>query len=664
MRKFTKDDLERFLREIREENDWRSAADIESAYYDNKQLTAQQKQILEDRGLPPLTRNLIAPSVNLVLGMELKNRRNWKVIADDDYSQEVATALTPELVKYERATQADDACSEAFASLIKAGIGWVEVAKETDPFRVKYRVKPIHRREIYWDWRSREWDLSDARYLVRCKWIDLDDLEVHFPAHKRKLRNLHSPLADWDKEPAERDDVQNNMFGLWYFDDFYDIEEQEWRDLERRRIKLYEVWYRYLVDGFVMRLPNERIVEFDPSNMRHKIAVASGQAELESAKFPKIRRAFWAGPEMLTDEPTPYPHNRFPYVPFWCFREDGTGAPYGVIRSMVGPQDEVNARLSKMMWLLSAKRVIADADALDMPLEDMVEEVSQPNGVILLNENRKNKNADAFRVEQDFALSREQFEVMKDAQGAIQDASGIYQAMLGKESNVESGVGLDTLVEQGSTTLAKVFGNFARSRMLVGELLLSLIKADIGNQEKTFHDIEKAGAKQDITLNKRQELGNGLTGMSNSLAYCRTSVGLEETPDTPSYKRMLMQQFSEITKSLSPEVQSLFADFMVRISDLPFREEMVERLQQHLGLGEERGPSPIEQAEFEKLRAEIEKLVAETRKIMASTESEYSKASNLDAHTERALSEAAIKEDAHDMEMVEKGVELTRPQEK
>lgn len=32
---------------------------------------------------------------------------------------------------------------------------------------------------------------------------------------------------------------------------------------------------------------------------------------------------------------------------------------------MLDPQDEYNARRAKLMWLLSAKRVFADSDALD-----------------------------------------------------------------------------------------------------------------------------------------------------------------------------------------------------------------------------------------------------------------------------------------------------------
>lgn len=664
-KKFTKENLEVLLRDVREEDiAWRDRADIEAAYFDGKQLTQAQLTVLDDRGLPPLSRNLIAPSVNLVTGMERKNRRNWKVSADDDNSKEVAIALSPEMVKLERTTNSDEACSQAFESQAKVGLGWVEVAKETDPFKPKYRIRFVHRREMIRDWRSTEWDMSDARYLARWRWIDIDSLLEFFPKQKTKIKNLGQKVSDWDDEMFKTVLMTDGKAGLWELDEFETIQEREWRDAERERVKLYEVWYRYFVQGHVLRFNDGRVVEYNPKNIRHDIAIGLNQVKLEASVFPKIRRSFFAGPTLLDDGPSPYAHNRFPYVPFWGFREDSSGAPYGIIRSMVSPQDEVNARLSKMMWLLSAKRIIADADALDMPIVDAVTEAARADGVILLNEKRRNKTADAFRIEQDFTLSREQFTVMQDAAGAIKNASGISDVLLGQGAPSDSSKSQDSLIEQGSTTLATLFANFNRSRMLVGELAFSMLKEEIGNKQLDINDVEIDGSKKTVSLNKVEDMGGGITGMSNSLAHSKLTIGLEDVPDTPSYKRMLMAQFAEITKSLPPEVQSLFADFMVRISDMPFRDEMVERLQKHFGLGEDQGPDPAEQLELERLQLELDKLRAEIDKIVADTQSTAAKATNLDAHTERALSETATQEDAHSMEMVERAVEVTTPKPK
>ena len=59
---------------------------------------------------------------------------------------------------------------------------------------------------------------------------------------------------------------------------------------------------------------------------------------------------------LLKDEESPYKHNKFPYVIFWGKREDRTGIPCGYARDMMFLQDEINARVAKQQWLLSAKR--------------------------------------------------------------------------------------------------------------------------------------------------------------------------------------------------------------------------------------------------------------------------------------------------------------------
>jgi hypothetical protein len=56
------------------------------------------------------------------------------------------------------------------------GLGWVEVARESDPFKFPYRCTAVHRNEIFWDMLDREPGLPKARYLVRRRWTDADQV--------------------------------------------------------------------------------------------------------------------------------------------------------------------------------------------------------------------------------------------------------------------------------------------------------------------------------------------------------------------------------------------------------------------------------------------------------------------------------------------------------
>jgi hypothetical protein len=333
-----------------------------------------------------------------------------------------------------------------------------------------------------------------------------------------------------------------------------------------------------------MVLPDGVVREYDKNNETHVRVVEEGLVELRKALFPKIRLAWWAGPHFLTDVPSPYPHNDFPYVPFWGVREDKTNAPYSLIRWMRSPQDEVNARLSKMIWLLSAKRVIADTDAFDMPVSEVIEEAARPDAVILTNPHRKNKNADAVRVETDFGLAQQQFAVLQDAAKAIQDSAGIYSAQLGKADFAgQSGAAINSLVEQGSTTLAALLDNYARGRRKTGELLLSLIIEDIGSAPTTVM-VEAAGKRREVRLNEPVDDEMGFTYLKNDVTRTLTSIELEDVPATPTYRAQQMQNLAELAKSMGPEIQPLLASYMIRLSDFPFKDQLANAVDERLGL--------------------------------------------------------------------------------
>lgn len=338
--KLSQNELETLLKDLQWEGAWRAEADKAAAYYDGVQLTPETIRQMQERGLAPLVRNLIGPTVDLVLGIEAKAKRDWKIRADQDDAVDLAAAMSAEIKKAERISNADQACSDAYAGMVKAGVGWVEVAREANPFKPRYRVAPVHRREIYWDFRAKSLDLSDARYLVRKQWVDQDVLLLHFPNKAKLILSSMNRWSDWDEVSAAEEFV--NLAQAHEIEVRTTIEENEWRDADRKRLCLYEVWYRHWRAAPVLMLPSGQSIEFDEKNPVHVQALGLGLATVHKAVFPEVRLSWWVGPHLLSDIPSPYPHGFFPYVPFWAYREDNTGIPYGLVRRMMSPQDEIN----------------------------------------------------------------------------------------------------------------------------------------------------------------------------------------------------------------------------------------------------------------------------------------------------------------------------------
>ena len=375
-----------WLLECEQQPAWRSNADKESDYYDGNQLDSDVMRRAAERGLPPAIEPLVGPTIDSVLGMEAKTRSDWRVTPDSDQGDdEIAEALNHKLNQAERQAKADAACSDAYASQVKVGLGWVEVAREQDPFLFKYRTESIHRNEIWYDWLAKP-DMSNARYLVRRKWMDRKIAKLMHKQSEELIEHAGSGWQGIDPGIMSMDGGQST--GLAISQDHergWSIEEMQWRDVHNNRVCLFEVWYRDYQRVLVIKSPDGRVIEYDQNNEMHVHALARGIVDVSWAVIGKVRLAWFMGPHLLSDQPTPYKHNKFPYVPFFGKREDRTGVPYGLIRGMIYLQDEVNARIARMQWGLAATRTTRTDGAVIDDDATFRDEVGRPDADIVLD---------------------------------------------------------------------------------------------------------------------------------------------------------------------------------------------------------------------------------------------------------------------------------------
>lgn len=629
---------QRIIEEIRYQPNWRQEADKVSDYYDGNQLDPETLAELEEKGMAPLITNLVKPTIDMVLGMEAKTRSDWRCIADAEQFQDVAEAFSQKLHEAERETRADRACSDAYAGQVKSGLAWVEVSREADPFRYPYRVSAVHRREMFWDWVAKEPDLSDARYVVRKRWFDVDLVALHFPKSKPVLTAaLGRWGGNWITAATENATLANS------FDQErgMTVSDFEWVNPRRQRICLFEIWYRTFVRGKILRLP-DRVVEFDPKNEYHQFAVKAGMVEPETAVYARMNLSIWAGPHRIYDGKAD--RKRMPYIPFWGYREDLTNTPYGLIRGMVSPQDEVNTRRRKLMNLLSSKRIIADSDSLDTRINsfsDVIQEIARPDSVIALNPSRKNQNG--FRVETELNLGEQQFQIMEENKKALQEAAGIYQAMLGKDTNATSGFAINSLVEQGTTTLAEINDNYRYSRRLVGEMMVDLIREDmIGRPIEVICGEGKR--KRTIILN--QPVENPETGeveVVNDVSRSTVKVALEDTPSTPSYRAQQLDMISRVIQAVPPQAQAIMAPAFIEMTELEDRQQLADQLRNMLGIGgEEEGQDPEKQQLQQQLQQAMQAI--EQLKSAPQTIQAQAKAQEAQVNAEKAMAEIAMDE--------------------
>jgi hypothetical protein len=162
--------------------------------------------------------------------------------------------------------------------------------------------------------------------------------------------------------------------------------------------------------------------------------------------------------------------------------------------------------------------------------------------------------------------------------------AGVYQAMLGQSSSATSGLAINSLVEQGATTLAELNDGYRYARTRCGEMIVDLIRDDLVGQPVQVI-VGEGKRKRVIQLNTpMQHPETGEVVMMNDVAQSVTKVTLSDVPSTPAYRQQMMQQLSQVVQALPPQAQAILAPAFVELSELPDRKAIADQMRMALGI--------------------------------------------------------------------------------
>ena len=565
------------LLEMREQPKWRVQSDKEMGYKDGNQLDSKFLATMRELGIPPAVAPMIGLSIESALGAESNRRTDWRVIPDSGTDgQDIADAFNFKLNAVERRSRADRTCSDAYESQYSVGVGWAEVTRDEDPAHYPYRCNFVHRNEMWWDWPGflKSPMGQDARWLVRQKWMDKDVAKVAFPDSAELLDNCSTGWHGFDTTMLDGG-RSSDLYAAMDQERGWTLQEQEWRNVARRRLMLFEVWYRRWKRALVLKSPNGRVVEFDINNENHQMAVIAGSTPTY-ATLSKVRRAWFVGPHKLADEPSPYLHNHFGYAPFWGHKEDSTGVPFGRIRSMMYMQDNINASLSKIRWGLSSTRTIRTQGAYIGSSDKLRNEIARPDADIVLDAAHMAQPGARFEVARDFELSEQQYKMYIDSKDTLNMLGGTPPEYMGQSNTTQSAAHFGQTIEQSNQGMANIDDNFKESRAHVGELLLSMIVQDSMGKQETVN-IEGGALREDksIVLNEPVIDENGLGYFNNDVSKIILKVTLDDVPSTSSYRNQQLAAFSEAFKATTPEYQRVMMPHMINLMDVPDKKEII-----------------------------------------------------------------------------------------
>ena len=580
---FSAEQLWRFIWDLRFEPDWRREAEIDNAYYDGDQLTQETLKRMAEVGIPPVITNLIGPSIDSVSGFETIVSADPKLIPEREEYFETTEAMNVKYKEALRLTEFNSVVNETFESMIRIGIGWLEIGRNPDPLKYPYFARMTPWREMWWDYRSRSHNIiDDARFLVRRRWYDADVIKTHFPDGHDAIERARggfsqSWLNEW--EDIGYDDVTRQLGSRLGRAENFTLEADEYRAQSRGRIPLYEILYKVPHTMEALRFGDGTVIELNRKSPLHLMALKHNLASYVKGPTTRWRQAFYIGPTRMRDRQLKYnsPH----YIPMVCFRRDTDGSVYGLIRRQRSPQESVNARHSRVLYDLSAQKVFIDEDAVD-DHDQTSEEVNRANAYVVLRQDRRNDQG--FTLVPSTDTSPITLQLLEQSKGDIFSVTGLYPEFQGLTASADrSGIAIERLVEQTQQVLGKPMRNYRNSKTRGARQLFNLLYTDLSQQNNVPVEVKEQGRTRNVVINAVAADGQ----RTNDLLLAKMRVALGEVPASATYQQQKFQQLVEIVKSMPPEMQAPLMHLVVRAAVLPESEEIIEILRELTGFGPE-----------------------------------------------------------------------------
>ena len=497
---------------------WLEEARQAWAFYDGEQWSEEEVSKLAENGQPSIVINKIAAKVDNIAGTEVAGRtRILYRSGSGEVSEEATARAVSDLALYvaERNDQPIEVSSLFRAGLV-TGIGWLDVGVEDAAEGTLVFNRCEDELSVVWDNLSRRADFSDARFVCRERWLDEEDVKVLFP------KKCEEVLGS----------IKGETFGLESY-----VDGIKYVDNRNNLVRVVEIQYKKTEKLYTLRQENgEKVSTFDVTPYQKKSGMVEGHIFA-----PRVYVAYFTENILLSHSPLGYQHNQFTLIPYVFKRDRKDGRPYGLVRCAIDPQRELNKRRSKAMHLLNTAQVIADIDAVEDP-SILAKEAARPDGLILKRPGKE------LRILRNTDLAQSQVAVMEQATRDIQEVMGVFDEVIGKQSNATSGVAIQQRQTASSLNQMFAFDSLRRCKKQLGLQVLALIRQYF-THEMVIQVTDSMEAAKLVHLNRKHVLEDGTEAVTHDVTNGVFDVHVEEVRDVLSSREMELQQLNMLMQA-------------------------------------------------------------------------------------------------------------------
>lgn len=428
---------------------WRKHADQDFSFYEGDHWTELERAILEERGQPIVTENLIKNKVERLLGQHQRQHSTVGVMGRNAPVDEATASTASDIFKWvDQTNGAEFEESDTYKDGFTGGFGVLEVRSgkdaEGNPLVVERQENPFY---IFPDPHSRRYDWNeDAKFVCRSKWLDLDDAIALWPDKAQQLRQVCTTLPG----------------GLGGINGVFDplvMQQANWNyvDPYRQRLRPVEVSYKRKVMKRVLITESGVRVELDYLGPR-QAKQANPNSTVEKMAGEEMWLGIYCAGLLIHHDRDIDQDGLFPFIPYFADRKK-SGEPFGPVRNLVSISQEINKRRSKALHLLSNNQAVAEQNAVE-DWAEFASEKARPDGVM------KVRKLDAIELIKNQDMGQSQMAMHGESKQAFNMIAGDDPTNQGAASQMRSGVGKAR--EQMATDLVNMplFTNIRRTRRI------------------------------------------------------------------------------------------------------------------------------------------------------------------------------------------------------
>lgn len=550
----------------------RDDAERDEDYYNNKQLTSDERKVLRDRGQPEVTVNHVRRKVDFILGTERQTRTDPKAFPRTPSEEGAAEAATDGLRYAADRGRFSQVKSKLTKNILIHGFGgaYVGVKRVGDTFEVDYKYIGWDR--LFHDPHSCEPDFSDARYVGFVTWMDYDEAVTKYGEAGELVletgRATEAAGGTYDDKPK------------W----------SNWYDSKRKRVRVAEIYFR----------------------------------EDNAWQYCCFTRGGVLKPAM----PVTYlDENGEPECPLVMVSAyiDRDNSRHGIVRDMVPVQDEINKRRSKSLHLLNMRQWAAQEGAVKNPDEISARLARPDGGIVTLG-----PVGESFKILDHNDMAQGNLALLQDAK-ADMTLMGPNAAMQGKDPRQQSGRAIQAQQQGGLVELTPILDALRdwQARMMRqtwnrirqfwdGPKWIRVTDDDSGLKfvgfnvpitagEAMIEQAKKTGQEippEMLAQMQADPAMQQIVGTRNDIAKLDVDIIIDEQPDVVTLQAETFESLANMVSAGMP----IPPDALIEASPLPskIKRTMLDKMQKAAQEPPKPDPATLAQLEVEKAKADAQ----------------------------------------------------------